>query len=84
MSSNYDGIPDNVSTAAPLNIASTTDTSPISVTVVGSLPASFFVLAKPRVHIDGHPVNWNANGIWTATVTSTSSNASANISVNHK
>lgn len=71
MPSNYDGIPDNVTGSTALNILSTTDTSPIAVTVSGSLPTDFLTGAK--VHIDGHPINFNANGIWKVTVTGASS-----------
>ncbi len=70
MPTNYDGIPGNVTSAAPLNISGTTNTNPITVFVFGALPADF--LTGIQVHIDGHATNIAANGIWTATVTGAS------------
>src|ERR1700690_1205952 len=70
MPTSYQGVPGNVSFPAALNIASSTNTNPISITVSGVLPASF--LTGSKVDITGHTVNVSANGPWTATVTGAS------------
>jgi len=70
MPSNYDGDSANVATNGPLNIASTTNSNPITVTVSGSLPTDF--LTGCEVDIVGHQVNTIANGQWRATVTGAS------------
>jgi hypothetical protein len=64
---NYDGLPSNIVPATAINIASSTNTNPIVVTVSGGLPTDF--LTGVVVHINGHRTNTAANGVWAATVT---------------
>lgn len=55
---------------AAMNIASSTNTNPITITVSGTLPTSF--VSGVGVVIAGHLVNTAANGSWTATKTGAS------------
>lgn len=70
MPTNYNGIPGNASQPAAVNIASSTNTNPIQVTVSGALPASY--TTGIAVTIAGHTSNLAANGRWPITVTGAS------------
>jgi hypothetical protein len=70
MPTSYDGIPGNVVAPTAVNIASSTNTNPITVTVSGALPADF--ATGVLVDIQDHQVNTSANGVRVATVTGAS------------
>lgn len=55
----------------PINIASSTNASPIAITTATPLPAT--LVTGSQVVIAGHLVNTNANGVWTITTTGANS-----------
>jgi hypothetical protein len=69
MSSNYSGKTGSIVLPTSLNITSSSNTNPITITTSTPLPAAFFTGAAPLVHISGHLTNTQANNIWIATPT---------------
>lgn len=78
MPGNYDGRSAQITTATALNVTAASNTNPITITVSGALPASFFtagyngVPAGPLVDITGVQGNTAANGQFVATPTGAS------------
>lgn len=70
---NYDGIPGNVSYSSPLTITGMSGSSPVIVSVSGSLPADFLSGALVTIRGVNGNAGTNTNGTFPATVTGASS-----------